>query len=392
MRIALATSSFAPYIGGVEEHVRNVAHALQRRGHDVVVWTVEREGGHGVREVEGIPVWDLPAPLPGRSPKGLAGFAARAPRAAALWRQALRAHRPDLIHVHCFGPNGSYVRRLARAAGVPWILTGHGETLADDENVFVSSRFAAHSLRRGLAEASAVTACSRTALDDLIARFGLADGSGTVIVNGIELDEELGVLPEGIGGRYIAAIGRVQRLKGFDLLLEAFARAQLPADISLVIGGAGPELAPLAARAAALGIADRVRLPGWLDRPTVGAVRRDALIGVVPSRTEPFGIAALEIWRAASTLVATTHGGPPEFVRDGEDGVLVDPLDIDALAAVLAGLVADPDRARRLADAGARRVTAFTWGHVTDRYEELYRQIVTAPATPTAARATLKEA
>jgi glycosyltransferase involved in cell wall biosynthesis len=388
MRIAIATSSFAPYIGGVEEHVRNVALALRRRGHDVVVWTVERNGEHGVREVEGIPVWDLPAPLPSSSPHGLVGLALRGPAAVARWREALRAHRPDVIHVHCFGPNGTYVRRLARAAGVPWILTAHGETLADDENVFVSSRFAGHSLRRGLAEASAVTACSQAALDDLVARFGLGPGDGSVVVNGIDLDEERGELPAGVGGRYIAAIGRVQRLKGFDLLIEAFARAGLPEDVGLVIGGAGPELDALRAQADELGVGGRVQLLGWLDRAAVGAVRAGALVGVVPSRTEPFGIAALEVWRAGSALVATTRGGPPEFVNDNEDGLLVDPLDTGALANALTALIAEPERARALAEAGRRRVRSFTWDRVADDYERLYSRVVgAAQASVTAAGA-----
>jgi len=377
VRIALATSSYAPYIGGVEEHVRNVARVLRARGHDVVVWTVSRDGAFAVREIDGIAVWELPTPLPDRSIRGAARFAVNVPRAMLLWWRAVRSFRPHLIHVHCFGPNGSYVRRLSKATRIPFVLSAHGETLADDVSVFTASRLAASDLRRGLSEAVAVTGCSRVAVDDLVARFGLDSAKGTVVFNGIELDELIGVLPAGVGGRYIAAVGRIQRLKGFDLLLEAFARAGLPPDIRLVVGGGGAGLAELRVQAQRLGIDDRVVLPGWLDRPTVGALRRGALIGVVPSRSEPFGIAALEVWRAGSALIATTRGGPPEFVRDGIDGVLVDPEDVGALARAIGALVAEPQTVARLAEAGRKRVRSFTWENTVDAYERVYRGILT---------------
>ncbi len=380
MRIALATSSYAPYVGGVEEHVRNVAGILRRRGHDVVVWTIDREGRFGVRDVDGIEVWDLPAPLPTRTVRAMPGLAVRMPRAALLWRRAFRAHRPDVIHVHCFGPNGTYARVLAAHTRTPLVVTAHGETLADDDGLFSRSRFAIRSLIRGLAQAAAVTGCSQVVLDDLVARFGLAAGRGRVVVNGIDLDEPIGAPPPGVGGRYVAAVGRVQRLKGFDLLVEAFARAALPEDVRLVIGGGGPQLSALREQADRLGVGDRVVLPGWLDRAGVGGVRRGAFIGVVPSRSEPFGIAALEVWRAGSALIATTRGGPPEFVEDGVDGILVDPEDVDALASALRDLTEDPGRASSIGAAGARRVREFTWDRTVAAYESVYGEVAGAQA------------
>lgn len=369
----MATSSFAPYVGGVEEHVRNVARILQERGHDVVVWTVARDGGAGERSVDGIRVRDLPAPLPARSVVAMGRFALRLPRAAWAWRAAFRADRPQLVHVHCFGPNGTYARVLARRTGTPLIVTTHGETIADDAGVFTRSRFAMRSLTIGVAEAAAVTGCSQVALDDLTSRFGLPPGQGEVVFNGIDLDEP--VDDEGEAGRYIAAVGRVQRIKGFDLLLEAFAAAGLPTDVRLVIGGDGPELGELRTRAAELGLGDRVVLPGRLHRPAVGALWRDAVVGVVPSRFEAFGIAVLEAWRAGTAVVATTHGGPPEFVEDGVDGILVDPLDAQRLAGALRELVDHPQWAAELGAAGAQRVRSFTWERTVDAYEALYRDV-----------------
>lgn len=379
MRIALATSSYAPYVGGVEEHVRNVARVLRERGHEVVVWTVDRDGRSGVREVDGIEVRDLPAPLPARSLPALARFALRLPGAALSWWGAFRALRPDVIHVHCFGPNGSYARVLARRTRTPLVISAHGETIADDAAVFTTSRFAIDSLQRGLAGADAVTACSRVALEDL-ARFGLAPGRGRVVFNGIDLEEPTGEVPPGVEGRYIAAVGRLQPVKGFDLLVEAFARAGLDGDVQLVIGGDGPEQAALRQRAEQLGVGGRVHLPGRLDRGQVTALLEQAEAVVVPSRFEAFGITVLEAWRAASPVIATNRGGPGEFVRDAIDGFLVDPLDVESLAAALRSLSGDPATAARVGAAGAERVRDFSWEHAVDAYESLYGTLPGAQA------------
>src|SRR4051794_33228930 len=153
MRIALVTSSYAPYVGGVEEHVRNLARRLRDRGDDVVVWTVARSGQFSIREVDGIGVWDLPAPLPARTLSTGARFVARMPATAARWRRAFRAFRPDLLHVHCFGPNGTYARALAGVTRVPMLVTSHGETIGDDHGVFGRSRLAKYSLRSALSAA-----------------------------------------------------------------------------------------------------------------------------------------------------------------------------------------------------------------------------------------------
>ena len=123
MRVALVTSSYAPYVGGVEEHVRNVATLLRERGHDVVVWTVARDGRFGMRDVDAVQVLDLPAPLPARSISALLAFGLRMPGAALRWWKAMRTFRPDIVHVHCFGPNGTYGRILARRAHVPLVIT-----------------------------------------------------------------------------------------------------------------------------------------------------------------------------------------------------------------------------------------------------------------------------
>lgn len=382
-RIALVTSSFLPRVGGVEEHVLHVARALARRGHDVAVWTVD-QGDKGVpRDVDGIPVRSLPCPLPARSASAAAQFLASSPAALARWVRAAREDRPEVLHVHCFGPNGVWATEFARASGRSLVVSSHGETFMDATGAYADSALLRTSLRRALRRADAVTACSAFTAAHLSAHYGLAPGGARVVPNGIDDAEPGGPAPSWLPARYVLGVGRLVATKGFDLLIRAFARvdaedgaaAGAAAGVDLVIGGDGPERAALRDLADGLGIGARVHLPGRLTRPEVVTVMAGAQALVVPSRVEAFGITVLEGWRAGVPVIATSVGGPPEFLTDGATGLLVDPSDGPALADAIRRVLADPDLGRRLGAAGRDAVGAFTWEAVAESYEEVYRAL-----------------
>jgi glycosyltransferase involved in cell wall biosynthesis len=371
-RVALVSSSFAPHFGGVEEHVRQVARELQRDGLDVEVWTVDRGESLGTRVVDGVTVRYLPTPLPAQSFRAVAHFARQSPGAWRQWMAAHRRFRPHVLHVHCFGPNGLYAVALHLRTGVPLALTSHGETFMDDRGVFQSSAVLRLGLRRAIALASSVTAPSEYVLQDLRDSYGLT--GGTVVPNGVDLD----VRPESASAfhaddrRYLLGVGRLGAMKGFDLLIDAFATAELDPGIRLVIGGDGPERARLEALIEQRGLQDRIELVGRLSPSSVAAAMAGAVAMVVPSRIEAFGIVALEAWRSGAPLIMTNRGGAPGFVLDGVDGILVDPEDTPALAGALRQVSADAGLRARLSAAGRARVGEFTWSRVARAYEELY--------------------
>jgi glycosyltransferase involved in cell wall biosynthesis len=257
--------------------------------------------------------------------------------------------------------------------------------MMDDSNIYEDSRSLQFSLRAGLRRAAAVTGCSAFTLADAEARFGLVPGRGRVVYNGVALDgttQSIGastpfVPVEGEPGRpYILALGRVVEKKGFDLLLAAYAAIdENHRTADLVIGGVGNDLENLRRRAAAIGIADRVHFVGRLSREEVAGAMNGAAMFVVPSRLEPFGIVILEAWRAGTAVVVTNRGGPPEFVRDGVDGVLVDPFDTAEFADRLEGLLRDPARRRALAEAGRSRVEGFGWPSIAASYRQIYSSV-----------------
>ncbi|WP_308492934.1 glycosyltransferase family 4 protein [Microbacterium terrisoli] len=377
--MALIASSYHPYFGGVEEHVRQVARELQNAGTPVEVWTVDRGEHLGERVLDGVRVRYLPTPLPARRIGALARFIVRSPRARRAWRSAYEQFSPTMLHVHCFGPNGIYALRLRRSTGTPLAITSHGETLADDNGAFQRSRLLRRGLTDALSRAAFVTAPSQYVLDDLRTRYALTDG--TVVPNGVDLSigpDRKSAAP--VDRPYLLGVGRLGRMKGFDLLIEAFAQSGLTASHRLLIAGDGPERDALTGLADSQGIADEVRLLGRLSAQQIADAMSHAQCVVVPSRSEAFGIVALEAWRSSAALIMTSRGGAPGFVHDGVDGLLVDPLDTTALAGLMIKVATDDVLRTGLGRAGHARVGEFTWRRVADDYHALYRSVEDARA------------
>ena len=385
-RIALLPSSYPPSLGGVEELTRHLALALGRAGDQVEVWAPHPNDAtpETVEVLDGIVVRRLPFPLPATNVSAVRRSVFTGTRSLLSLRSAVAAFRPDLLHVQCFGPNGTYAGALSRITGLPLVVSLQGETLMDDGDAFDVSRVLRASLRASLRHAAAVTGCSAFTLADAEDRFGLVPGRGLVVPNGVDLDPDPDADPDPlvVPGRdparpYVLAVGRVVEKKGFDLLLAAYAAVDAGhRTADLVIAGQGTALEGLRHQAAALDLGDRVHFAGRLSRQQVAGAMAGAAVFVMPSRLEPFGIVILEAWRAGTAVMATDHGGPPEFVRDGEDGVLIDPFDTAAFATALEALMGDPERRRHLGESGRRRVQEFGWPTVAERYREIYAGVL----------------
>ncbi|MDE2447591.1 MAG: glycosyltransferase [Gammaproteobacteria bacterium] len=172
--------------------------------------------------------------------------------------------------------------------------------------------------------------------------------------------------------RFIMACGRLHRQKGFDLLLQAFARLGM-ADLALVILGEGPERSHLESMARELGIEARVVMPGFVANPWHWMARAAAF--VLPSRYEGFGSVLVEAMVCGTPVVATDcEYGPREILSDGEAGLLARAEDIDSLTAAIGNVLARPGFARELAVRGRRRALEFDAPVVARQYADLVRE------------------
>lgn len=177
------------------------------------------------------------------------------------------------------------------------------------------------------------------------------------------------------GSGFLLMTGRMaasERYKGHDAVLAALpSLARLRPEARLVIAGDGDDRPRLAARAEAPGLRERVLFTGFTSEATLRELYRRSAALVLPSRGEGFGLVYLEAMRERRAVVAARESAAEEIVADGETGLLIEPDDREALAGALAALVADPDRARALGEAGHRRWLAeFSYPRYEARIHE----------------------
>ncbi len=170
----------------------------------------------------------------------------------------------------------------------------------------------------------------------------------------------------------LLCIGRLIPIKGHLVLFRALAqaRARVPG-VTLDIAGRGPLEPALKTYARELGVEDAVRFLGFVS-PVQRAIEESAVV-VVPSLGEGFGMVALEAMERARPVIASSVGGLPELVADGETGLVVPPSDAEALADAIVSLAGDLPRAAAMGEQGrARALTEVTPERCVERVEALY--------------------
>jgi glycosyltransferase involved in cell wall biosynthesis len=294
------------------------------------------------------------------------------PRAAAA--PSSRARSP-VVHAHA-SSHASFVRKsavllIARLAGCKTIFHLHGggfRKYATEEAGPVLRRWIRHTLER-----SSVVITLSEGWADFVQAFAPASHVA-VVPNSVPLPALAD--PGLVQPQRVLYLGRLEAAKGvFELLAAGAQLAPRFPLLRLVFGGEGDAVA-LQRRAVEVGLGERIELPGWLGTQERDAEFAKAELFCLPSHTEGLPMSMLEAMAARKAVVVTKVGAIPEAVRDGDNGLLVPPRDVQALAGALAQALSDPALRERLA--GRARATIeqrYSPEVVCGQLSALYREL-----------------
>ncbi|MGE0080666.1 MAG: glycosyltransferase [Thiohalomonadaceae bacterium] len=196
------------------------------------------------------------------------------------------------------------------------------------------------------------------------------------IYNGVEVDDFRRDVSGERAGFTFVSVGRLEAIKGFDILIDAFAQAKL-ADARLLIVGEGRDHGALEAQVARRGLEQCVEFLGF--QADVSAVLAQADAFVLASRSEGLPCSVIEAMASSLPCIVSDVGGNRELVVDGKTGFLVPPGDRDTLAERLIALASDKPAARQMGVAGRRRVEdRFSLQNTVREYNEIYQSLLPA--------------
>ena len=375
MRVCFVSRRYFPAVSGMSVYAANLLRELVALGHDVTMLSQYRADPAGTRVYGGGP----PPPVPGVRVVGMesAGEAeVNAGRPADFERDvralvdrvvALHEERPfDLVHAQYGYPPGLAALEAGRRLGLPVVVSIQG---GDGHWVGTCCGTHRRAMQAVLGHADALLIGSRSFAEEVRENQGTPVDRFTVVPGAVDVGRfrprdgwAPGALLDAAAPRLLYH-GRVDRRKGALDLVDAFARlgATHPA-ARLAVSGVGPDSDAVAGRVAALGLGACVAVPGPAAYDDVPGVYRGADVFVSPTYAEGFSNTILEAMASGLPVVSTRSVGVVDCLRDGDNGLLVEPGDVPALAAALARVLDDAALRARLAARALDEVrAAYSW-------------------------------
>lgn len=372
LRIGLLTPAWpgTATANGIASATAHLAKGLEAIGHEVTILTGVIDGAHQHPRVVQL------APLPFSLSERLVGriFPDRGLRSVNIRklilgvRQAITDHGIEvLLMEESYGWAGA----VRAAVSIPVVATLHGPqwlhrvTTTPPRHGPEARRESWE--RAGLQRVDAIISPSRDVLDRTRAEWGLPDIPTTVVGNAVALPTVDRPAAQSTEPRLLF-IGRFDRIKGADILLDAFTRvAATHPEVRLTF--VGPDIGIFQPDGSRLHLSqalarlptvtrDRIEVLGHRTRDEIAELRRHHPITLIASRYETFGVALIEALAAGSAVVATRAGGCAEILRDGDTGLLVPSEDASAMAKACLRLLADTALALRLGQSARADVEA----------------------------------
>ena len=372
--------------GGMNVYVRELAAALAQAGVECVVYTRRSEArAADVVAVEpGFEVVHVTAGPPDLPKEDLPAVIAEFADGV---RRQLTTHRPaDIIHAN-YWLSGVAAHQLKHELDLPLVSTFHtlARVKSDAGDPEPHDRVQAEAGVIGCSDA--VLASCETERTQLVELYDAPADRVEIVPPGVDHaffspGTQAGARRAlGLGDQPVSLfVGRIQPLKGLDVAVQALAQLRSRSASLVVVGGpsgAGGEveLARVRRLAVELGVADRIRWVAPQPHHVLSTYYRAADVCVVPSRSESFGLVALEASACGTPVVASAVGGLLSLVDHASTGWLIPDRQPRHWAAAIDSVLDDPAAARLMGARAASRAQAYTWSGAAGRLRRLYADL-----------------
>lgn len=361
---------FFPEGGGLENYVLQISKRLIQRGYRLTVVSLSKKK-HGKTDIQGIPVHLIRSSVPlSNTPLNITLL----PRLLFL----LHGATTDLIHAHTPVPFAADMAAMAsRLSKVPLVITYHSQTLL-----------------RGQFFLDLLASCYRP--------FELLTLNQTKKIVTVtkrppkhlkRWQKKIKWIPPGVDPHqfidtpypsschrllYIGPLDRSFPSKGIEIILQSvmIVKNKIP-DVMLDIVGGGDLEVFYRERVKKDGCSDNVVFHGKCPYHAIPSFLQRTNLLIVPSlKSEGTPTVILEAMSSGRPVIGTDVGGIPDIIESSNSGIVIPPSDPQALAKAVENLLEDPDRAERYGKLGREAVRErYSWDHITDQYEEIYREI-----------------
>ena len=383
MTILLVTPWSLSEIGGVSSAVRMLASQFHKKGHQVLVLTLNGEGHPAyVGKTEEASVYSayLRVPYVENAPlRGMASYWLHLPGTLYRLRRFLTRHDVEVVAIQYPEAGGFYFAILRWISSWKLVVTYQGNDAHDLHCWPASDRFL---VKRLLSSSDCITAVSKSLHAKVMDLFpSLQRKRCSILPNGAPLDlidqdpplHEIADLP----ANYIFSAGLLCHRKGFDVLIKAVRLARdCGVEINLVIAGDGPERKALAKLTDEVGVSENITFVGAQAHEGVLELMKKSRHFVLASRAEGMPLVIAEAMACGKAVVATNVDGVSEIVQDGKSGMLVKSDDAGALAQALIKLHTEPVLCETLASNAKKWARKeFSWEACAGRYLKLFGEL-----------------
>jgi glycosyltransferase involved in cell wall biosynthesis len=378
MKVLVISHEYPPIGGGGGKVVQDLCAGLANRGYQVHLLTALWENLPKIENEGNLIIERLPS---GRTQSFRADFNTMA---FFVWKsfwhglKVIREWHPDLIHAHFAVPAGASAFMLSVFTRIPYIITAHGGDVPGGAPEKTSGwfRFVLPLTKPVWKRASAIAAVSNQTRQLALKHYSV----------------DIKVIPNGIDpsayhpGEFsksktptIIYIGRFSPEK--NPLAVPRVLADLAAlDWNCVMLGDGPQMEDVKNLIAENHLGKRFTLPGWVEPGEVASWMRKSDILLLPSLREAMPMAGLQALAMGLALVASAIGSVPDIVRDGENGFLVKPGDIDGYREAIKILLGNKPLLESFRLKSREMVSQFDMQHVISAYEDLYQKVLNGKA------------